>query len=240
MDAVLAGRPSMSEHDSDIEFDFFDEPETGESAAPDRTCPSHSVLRAGRRSGPPERRGIPPTARLAGLIAFGILIVVLLVLWVQSCSSTSKKSSYEHYLDKVAPLALDSNRAGEHAGNRDRDAGDQGRRAREQDGPARAAAAGRRRGRDEDQAAVASSSRRTGTSSPALQLRTDGLVGAGARASGRRGLDEGGRDRCDPRARWPVPRRQRRALGRALPRADAPRDAAGRRDRPRRRRPRAS
>jgi len=101
----------MSEHDSDIEFDFFDEPETGESPPPSGRARSERPP-GGPAKRPPEHRGIPPTARLAGLIAFGILIVVLLVLWVQSCSSTSKKSSYEHYLAKVAPLALDSNRAG--------------------------------------------------------------------------------------------------------------------------------
>ena len=101
----------MSEHDSDIEFDFFDEPETGESPPPSGRARSQRPP-GGPPKRPPEHRGIPPTARLAGLIAFGILIVVLLVLWVQSCSSTSKKSSYEHYLAKVAPLALDSNRAG--------------------------------------------------------------------------------------------------------------------------------
>jgi hypothetical protein len=99
----------MSEHDSDIEFDFFDEPETGESPASAGRSRSQPPDGAPKRSGP---GGIPPTARLAALIAFGILIVVLLVLWVQSCSGTSKKSSYEHYLDKVAPLAQDSNRAG--------------------------------------------------------------------------------------------------------------------------------
>jgi hypothetical protein len=102
----------MSEYDQDIEFDFFDEPETGEST------PQTGRTRSQRPPGgpppkrPPDHHGISPTLRLAGLIAFGILIVVLLVLWVQSCSGTSKKSSYQHYVDKVQPLALDSNRAG--------------------------------------------------------------------------------------------------------------------------------
>ena len=101
----------MSEYDSDIEFDFFDEPETGERPqAPGRT-------RAQRPGGPPPPQrqgpgGIPPTARLAGLIAFGILIIVLLVLWVQSCSGTSTKSSYKTYLGKISQLAVDSNRLG--------------------------------------------------------------------------------------------------------------------------------
>jgi len=101
----------MSEYDSDIEFDFFDEPETGESSpSPGRPRPQRQ-----QGGGPPQRpghAGIPPTARLAGLIAFGILIVVLLVLWVQSCSGTSKKSSYKNYLGTVAQLAVDSNRLG--------------------------------------------------------------------------------------------------------------------------------
>src|SRR5581483_4999848 len=101
----------MSEYDSDIEFDFFDEPETGERP------PAPGRPRAQRPGGPPPPQrqgpgGIPPTARLAGLIAFGIVIVVLLVLWVQSCSGTSKKSSYKSYLGKVSQLAIDSNRFG--------------------------------------------------------------------------------------------------------------------------------
>ncbi|HZR91158.1 MAG TPA: CARDB domain-containing protein [Gaiellaceae bacterium] len=99
----------MSEYDSDIEFDFFDDLETGEPP------PSTERPRGQRPPGPPrrpERPQIPPTARLAGLIAFGILVIVLLVLWVQSCSGTSKKSSFESYFGKVSALAADSNRLG--------------------------------------------------------------------------------------------------------------------------------
>jgi CARDB len=103
----------MSEYDSDIEFDFFDDLETGESP------PSGRSQRPARPPGPPKRppdegggRGIPPTARLLGLIVFGILIVVLLVLWVQSCSGTSKKGSFESYLNKVSTLASDGRRFG--------------------------------------------------------------------------------------------------------------------------------
>ncbi len=102
----------MSEYDSDIEFDFFDEPETDER--PSQAGRSRPERQPG---GPPPRRpehgGIPPTARLAGLIAFGILIIVLLVLWVQSCSGTSKTSSFKSYFGKVAQLAVDSNRLGQ-------------------------------------------------------------------------------------------------------------------------------
>lgn len=101
----------MSEYDQDIEFDFFDEPETGETPAQAGRARSQRPP-GGPPKRPPDHHGISPTLRLAGLIVFGILIVVLLVLWVQSCSGTSKKSSYQHYVDKIAPLALDSNRAG--------------------------------------------------------------------------------------------------------------------------------
>jgi hypothetical protein len=108
---VSPGHGQMSEYDQDIEFDFFDEPETGESPA--QTGRSRSQRPpGGPPKRPPEHHGISPTLRLAGLIAFGILIVVLLVLWVQSCSGTSTKSSYAHYLDKVSVLAADSKRAG--------------------------------------------------------------------------------------------------------------------------------
>ncbi len=102
----------MSEYDSDIEFDFFDDQETGESP------PEPGRPRSQRPPGPPPKRppehhgGLPPAARLAGLIAFGILIVVLLVLWVQSCSGSSTKSSYQTYLDKVRVLAHDSTQLG--------------------------------------------------------------------------------------------------------------------------------
>ena len=101
----------MSEYDSDIEFDFFEEPETGERPPP----PGRPRQRPPGGPPPtrgPEHPGIPPTARVVGLIAFGILVVVLLVLWVQSCSGTSKKTSYGNYLAKVRVLAVDSRRIG--------------------------------------------------------------------------------------------------------------------------------
>ena len=100
----------MTEHDADIDFDFFDDLETGESA------PAAEGPKPKRPSGGPPRKpehaGIPPTVRLVGLIVFGILIIVLLVLWVQSCSGASTKSSYQNYLSKVDALATDSQRIG--------------------------------------------------------------------------------------------------------------------------------
>src|SRR5262245_53948356 len=106
----------MSEYDDNIEFDFFDD-ETGEAPQPEEQS-----RRRRPPGGPPKRpqehaRGIPPTARLVGLIAFAILIIVLLVLWVQSCSGSGKKSAFKDYFGKVQVLAVDSNRLGQAFAN---------------------------------------------------------------------------------------------------------------------------
>jgi hypothetical protein len=97
----------MTEHDTDIEFDFFEEPETREAARPERP-----PQRGGPR--PPLRtpQGITPLLRLVGLIAFAIVIVVLLVYAIQGCQSSSKKAKYEHYMSRVDEIAKDSQNVG--------------------------------------------------------------------------------------------------------------------------------
>lgn len=96
----------MSEQDTDIEFDFFEEPETHEA-------PSKQGLprrRPRRPVRPPT--GFTPLLRLVGLISFAILVVVLLVFWVRSCQGSGKHSSYLHYFQKVAAVAADSENIG--------------------------------------------------------------------------------------------------------------------------------
>src|SRR2546423_15321706 len=97
----------MSEHESDIEFDFFEESETREAAAEDRP----------RRRGPrpPVRppTGLTPLLRLIGLISFAILIVLLLVLWVNGCRENKRKDAYKHYVEKVSDYAGQSQRLGQ-------------------------------------------------------------------------------------------------------------------------------
>jgi hypothetical protein len=96
----------MSERDSDIEFDFFDEGETREASAVERP----------RRRGPrpPVRppAGLTPLLRLIGLISFAILIVVLLVFWVNSCREDQRKDSYRDYMADVGTVAQRSQRLG--------------------------------------------------------------------------------------------------------------------------------
>jgi hypothetical protein len=96
--------------DENIEFDFFDEPETVE-ATQRRRLPR--LDRSGGRGGgdrpprPPMRAptGLVPLARLVGLIAIAIVIVVGLVFWVGSCQGKSKQSEYTSYANKVRAIA---------------------------------------------------------------------------------------------------------------------------------------
>ena len=71
----------MSERESDFEFDFFEEPETQETAGRDRTLrrPLGGRGPRGPRGPIRPRAGFTPLLRLLGLIAFAILIVVLLM-----------------------------------------------------------------------------------------------------------------------------------------------------------------
>jgi hypothetical protein len=100
----------MTEHDTDIDFDFFeDEPPTQES----------SQERSDARRGPRGPRRPPrapanltPLLRLVGLIAFAILIVVLLVFWIQSCNEASKEKTYKDYMSKVSEVAGSSQQIG--------------------------------------------------------------------------------------------------------------------------------
>jgi len=93
----------MSERDTDIEFDFFDEPETEEGTERART-PRRPPPRGPRRPVRPPA-GLIPMLRLAGLIAFVILAVVLLVVLVRGCSSNSKHAKYENYIIDVRGIA---------------------------------------------------------------------------------------------------------------------------------------
>jgi hypothetical protein len=100
----------MTERDTDIEFDFFDEPETEEAS---------ERVRAPRRQGPrgPRRpvrppSGLIPMLRLAGLIAFVILAVVLLVVAVRGCASDSKHARYQNYINAVSRVAHSSTAIG--------------------------------------------------------------------------------------------------------------------------------
>jgi hypothetical protein len=106
----------MSSSDTDFEFDFFEEPETQE--APGRSDRSlRRPLGGGRGPRLPHgpirpRAGFTPLLRLLGLIAFAILIVVLLLLWVQSCQEEAKHDAYSDYMTDIGAVGRDSERIG--------------------------------------------------------------------------------------------------------------------------------
>jgi hypothetical protein len=97
--------------DDDIEFDFFDEPETVE-ATQRRRLPRLEMPGGGGRGGerpprPPMRAptGLVPLARLVGLIAIAIVVVVALVFWIGACQGKSKHDEYASYAQKVNAIA---------------------------------------------------------------------------------------------------------------------------------------
>ena len=101
----------MTERDTDIEFDFFDEPETEEAT---------ERVRAPRRPPPggPRRpvrppAGLIPMLRLAGLIAFLILAAVLLVVAARGCASDSEHDRYQSYVEAVRGIAGRSQQIGQ-------------------------------------------------------------------------------------------------------------------------------
>jgi len=100
----------MTERDTDIEFDFFDEPVTEEAAERPRR-PRRPPPGGPRRPIRPPA-GFIPMLRLAGLIAFLILAAVLLVVAARGCSSNSKHARYQSYLDNVRSIAASSDEVG--------------------------------------------------------------------------------------------------------------------------------
>jgi hypothetical protein len=101
----------MTERDSDIEFDFFDEPETEEATERVRT-PRRPPPGGPRRPVRPPA-GVIPMLRLAGLIAFLILAVVLLVVLARGCASSGEHARYESYIEDVRGIAGRSEQIGE-------------------------------------------------------------------------------------------------------------------------------
>ena len=103
----------MSSYDDDnMELDFFDEPETQDA--------NEARVRARRRTprgGEPRPPVHPPAgavamARLVGLVALAIAIVVGLVFWVGACQGQSRHDEYAGYMDSIRTVAQSSAKAG--------------------------------------------------------------------------------------------------------------------------------
>lgn len=111
----------MSTNDDDIEFDFFDEPETVEATQRGRRLPRRE--RGGGGGGPrrPQMRaptGLTPLLRLVGLIAFAIVVVVALISWVGACQGKSTQDAYSSYAAEMRTIAQSSNQLGKEFANK--------------------------------------------------------------------------------------------------------------------------
>src|SRR3954469_6425302 len=95
----------MTERDLDIDFDFFDEPETAETVEAQRL-----PRRGGQRPpGPPRQpASLMPLLRLAGLVAFVIVLVMVVVFVAKGCASSSKQARYRDYMADVSSLGRHS------------------------------------------------------------------------------------------------------------------------------------
>jgi hypothetical protein len=98
----------MTERDTDIEFDFFDEPATQETTQRRRLPRGPQPPR--RPARPPA--GLTPLLRLIGLIAFAIFGIIVLVFVIQSCRSDSKQDAYRGYMQDVGAIAQGSANVG--------------------------------------------------------------------------------------------------------------------------------
>jgi hypothetical protein len=99
----------MTERDTEIEFDFFEEPATREAVRTER--PPRRTRGPRRPQGPPS--GLTPLLRLVGLISFAILVIVLLVFWVSSCRGEAKRDRYQGYMQDVQEVGNRSQRIGQ-------------------------------------------------------------------------------------------------------------------------------
>jgi hypothetical protein len=97
----------MSERDSEIDFDFFEEPEP-------KVEEPRSRYRRGPRGPerPPEGPALTPLLRLVALVVGAIAVVVVLVFVVDRCRGNGKEAAYEDYMKAVQPVATDSQSVG--------------------------------------------------------------------------------------------------------------------------------
>lgn len=99
--------PVVSTYDDQTDLEPFVEPETLEASGRSRRR-----VRPPRRGGPGKPTPPPPgavaLARLAGLVALAIAVVVGLVFWIDSCQGQSRQDEYKSYMASLQTIAQDS------------------------------------------------------------------------------------------------------------------------------------
>ena len=110
----------MSTRDEDIlDFDFFDEEEAPSWEEPAERRPGPARRGRGPRGRGPRSRApsnLTPLLRLVALISLAILVVVLLAVWVEGCTSDRKRERYGDYLAQVGEIGTASARLGKSLG----------------------------------------------------------------------------------------------------------------------------
>jgi len=91
---------------TDIEFDFFEESPTTESAPRKKDSPPGKRPRLPKR--PPTPPGGPRLYRLGVLIAGAILLAVIFILVINNCRGDQKQSAYEGYIEDAGAVATES------------------------------------------------------------------------------------------------------------------------------------
>jgi hypothetical protein len=104
----------VSSHDDDIlDFDFFEDDATREAQGGGRSGgPPRSSGGGPRRPHLRAPHGVTPLLRLVGFVAFAILVVVLLVLWAQGCSSDKKRNDYQDAMSELGTIGSSSAKIG--------------------------------------------------------------------------------------------------------------------------------
>ena len=105
----------MSTRDEDIlDFDFFDEEEPPSWEEPPDRGPGPPRDRGPRDRGPRFRApgNLTPLLRLVALISLAILVVVLLAVWVEGCTTDRKRERYGDYAAEISVIGTNSQRLG--------------------------------------------------------------------------------------------------------------------------------
>jgi hypothetical protein len=115
----------VSTRDEDIlDFDFFDEEEPPSWEEPSERGPGPPRDSGPRDRGPGGRRprfqapsNLTPLLRLVGLIALAILVVVLLAVWIEGCTSDRNAERYGDYVAEIGAVGNASARLGRNLAN---------------------------------------------------------------------------------------------------------------------------
>ena len=114
----------MSERfqDDDIEFDFFEDVDTSEQSPPDWLHEEEEEAAPRDEPRPPRRKagpgggggagGLGPRGRLIALVVGAVVLAILLVFLILSCTGEGKAGTYRDYMEDMTVVANGSDKIG--------------------------------------------------------------------------------------------------------------------------------